>query len=86
MHWKHFMPHEDSRYSVLVRGWVNSRAMVRLEGVGKLKKFNNLIGNRSHDKKRILYLQISLLLNVSSHLFCHKKLDVNYSEGMPYCH
>jgi hypothetical protein len=28
---------------ISVKGWVNSRTMVQLEGLGKFKKFNNLI-------------------------------------------
>jgi hypothetical protein len=34
---------------VSVRGWVDTRAIVRLEGLGKLKKSNDLIGNRTRD-------------------------------------
>jgi hypothetical protein len=33
---------------VLVRGWVNPRTTVQLEGLDKLKKFHNLIGYRTH--------------------------------------
>jgi hypothetical protein len=32
-----------------VRAWVDPRGIVRLEGVGQLKKSNDLIGNRTHD-------------------------------------
>jgi hypothetical protein len=33
-----FIPQEYSRYSFLFRGWVDPRAIVRLEGLGQLKK------------------------------------------------
>jgi hypothetical protein len=39
-------PHEELWYSFLLRGWVDPRAIVRLEGLGKLKKSND-IGNRT---------------------------------------
>jgi hypothetical protein len=44
-------PYSPVRFLVLnsVRGWVDPRAMVRLEGLGMLKKSNNLIGNRARD-------------------------------------
>jgi hypothetical protein len=33
----------------LLPGWVDPRAIAQLEGLSKLKKSNNLIGNRIHD-------------------------------------
>jgi hypothetical protein len=44
-----FTTHEDSWCSFLLRGWVDPSAIVRLEGLGKLKKSNDLIGNRTRD-------------------------------------
>jgi hypothetical protein len=40
---------KDALVLIFVRGRVNSRVMVRLEGLGKLKRFNDLIGNRTHN-------------------------------------
>jgi hypothetical protein len=44
-------PLPPGRFLVLiyVRSWINPRAIVRVEELGKLKKFNDLIGNRTRD-------------------------------------
>jgi hypothetical protein len=44
-----FTPQKDSRYSFLLEAESTPRAIVRLEGLGQLKKFSDLIGNRSRD-------------------------------------
>jgi hypothetical protein len=38
-----------TRFNSFVRGWVNLRAAVRLEGLGKMKKLNDVIENRRRD-------------------------------------
>jgi hypothetical protein len=45
----HRQPLPPGRFLVLiyVRGWVNPRAIAQLEGLSKLKKSSDLIGNRS---------------------------------------
>jgi hypothetical protein len=44
-----FTSQEDSWYSFLLRAWVDTRAIVRLEGLGKLKKSIDLNGNGNRD-------------------------------------
>jgi hypothetical protein len=46
-----FPPHPPGRFMVLIslRGWVDPRAIVRLEELGQLKKKIHLIGTRTRD-------------------------------------
>jgi hypothetical protein len=43
-----FNPLEDSWYSFLLRGWVEPRGIVQLEGLGQLKISNNLTEKQYH--------------------------------------
>jgi hypothetical protein len=36
---------------ITVRGWVKPRVIVRLEVLGKLRKFNGLVGTRTRDRQ-----------------------------------
>jgi hypothetical protein len=44
-----FYPPKDLVIFISVRGCVNTRAMVRLEELGKLKNFDDLVGTRTCD-------------------------------------
>jgi hypothetical protein len=59
-------PQEDSWYSVLLRGWVNPRAIVRLKGLGKLKNKNSDLTGTPTRYRRVL----TMVYNTQNHWVC----------------
>jgi hypothetical protein len=49
MCWPLFTPQKDFLVLSYFRGWVRPKTIVQLEGLGKLKKFNDLIGTQTRD-------------------------------------
>jgi hypothetical protein len=54
----HDLPPEISLVPISVTDWVNTRVMVWPEGLGKLSKYNDLIGNPTRDLPANRYLFI----------------------------
>jgi hypothetical protein len=70
------IPQKHFLVLISVRGRINSRATVELEGSIKLKKFNGLIGTRTSDLSASSILpQPSMLPRALSHIQSYEKLS-----------
>jgi hypothetical protein len=70
---------------ISVWDWVNTRAMVRLEGFGRFNKFNDLIGTRARDFPacRIAPQQSTLTRVVMKAIFTSRTRDATVNAGSP---
>jgi hypothetical protein len=79
--WLPFIPHEESWYSFVLRGWVDSRATAQLAGLCQLKNVMTSLGIEPATFCDSCINVLSLLLTTTGHILVysvHRKCCMKY--------